>query len=369
MAGVFFESLTFGIYYSIIRPYMEFLGAAYTLIFLIDLTYALVGLTSIVWGYLSDVYGRDKPIYAGILGFIPLLLLSSITDPIEIIIVSTIFFTFYIMAQPAILALTSQCTSIGRGFAYYTIASSLGWGVGGVVMGLIHDTLGFGVRGVFIVSAVSWIISFSLFTISIRGLKVPSGNAKLKLTIPKNIRLLFIVQLLAFAGINWFFPLAALKVHEMLGGDKLLYGIIWGFLPTITSLIVSPFVGKLADLHGGVKMYFIALASYTFLLPLLAYTQGLLFIILWLVPLWPFYHIGVNSAASQLSNIHERGEALGAITTATNVSIILAFLGGIFADILGRETSMVLSAIPLMISTLIAYFRLLKVESGGLLEK
>ena len=158
--GIFFESLSFGLMDSIIRPYMEDLGAPYLVVFLFDFIWALIGLTAIVWGFISDIIGKRVMIALGILGSLPLYFMSNAKDPYTLLGLVAFLSLTYTMSQPAILATISFSKSVGRAFASYTMAASIGWGAGSLVMGFLHDTLKLGVSGVFIVSAISWVETF-----------------------------------------------------------------------------------------------------------------------------------------------------------------------------------------------------------------
>lgn len=347
--GVFFESLTFGLYLSIVRPYMEYLGSPYTLIFMVDFVWAIIGLTSIFWGYLSDKIGKKLVVPIGTLGFIPLYLMSKTEDPILIIVYTGLYSLFYTISQPSILAIVSYSERVGKAFAIYTISSSIGWGLGSVLMGFIHDVLNLGARGVFLWSSVSWTLGFILLVLTSQKLEVVSEE-RVRFHIPESIRFIFIVELLAYTGLNWYFPLITLKIHEILGGNKLVYGIVWGALPTITGLIISPYAGKLSESIGGVRVVRIALLIYTIILPLLAVSTGYYTLILWLTPAWPLHYVGINVAISQLSKSSERGEAMGAINTCYNLGMILAIIGGGIADVIGRDYSMILATIPVALA-------------------
>ena len=346
--GVFFENLTFGFYYSIVRPYMEQLGSPYTLIFMVDFVGAVIGLSAIFWGYLSDVLGKKPMIAAGSLGFIPLYVVSKVSDPILIVMLTAVFSLFYTISQPSILAVVSYTEKLGAAFASYTISTSMGWGLGSLLMGLIHDTLGLGVEGVFIASSLSWLIGFCLLTVL--AFKVTyEGGGRIRFRIPAGIRFLFMAELFTYTGLSWCFPLITLKLHDILGGNKLLYGIVWGALPAFTGLIVSPYAGRLAERIGGVAVVRYALLFYTILIPLFSITTGIYNVALWLVPVWPLHYVGVNVAASQLTRVSERGEAMGAMNTCYNLGMILAIVGGGVADVIGRDASIFLASIPIAI--------------------
>lgn len=130
-----------------------------------------------------------------------------------------------------------------------------------------------------------------------------------------------------------------------------------GALPALTCLIVARYVGVLAEKRGGLNVIKYALIAYSIIVPLLSMVKGLSLIILWLLPIWPLHHVGINVATSQLTSVNERGEAMGAINTCYNIAVLISIVGGGIADVIGREQSIMLASIPLIIaSVLITYY-------------
>ena len=69
--------------------------------------------------------------------------------------------------------------------------------------------------------------------------------------------------------------------------------------------------------------------------------------ILWLMPVWSFFNLGYVLSPAEFTSEDVRGEAMGACEVAKNLGVLIGLSGGFLADILGREVSLSISAVPL----------------------
>jgi len=362
--GHFLEALGWGLYYAISRIYIkEFLGGTYTDVLLLSAAEYAPVLSSAFWGMLADRFGRKKFILLGLFSAPSLALVGYFGIPY------VQFFVFiaslaWAASWPSIIApIVSEKTESGFRYGVVTLGGSLGWGLGCSLMGFIY---GFGnvslvtlTAGLFL--ALSYIVFYLAFP---RKYDVAHGEGvsdfKGIRNLPRTMLLFLLAAGVSYFGISWAFNVLSIKLYVELGRNEVLYGIFYGGLTSLIAAIVRPYVGKLSDQIGSLKLYRIALISYSILVTALALSRGFITAILWLIPVYPFYDISLVSTVSRLAPNHLKASALGSMYTVISLSGTLVFIAGPLTDILGSQNSVICASLLQFIALIMLFSKILK---------
>ncbi|RLI13526.1 hypothetical protein DRO33_01195, partial [Candidatus Bathyarchaeota archaeon] len=235
---------------------------------------------------------------------------------------------------------------------YFAFVGSIGWAIGVSLMGPVENALG--PSGVFL-TCLCVLLAFPLVLAFYREEELPRKDEPLRsyvmLTFMPRFRaergfgFLLLGVFLSWLGLQWT-STARVKLYELLGYSKTLVGLTWAASSIISAFTVLA-ARRLVERLGGLRTLLISIACYTVVMPSL----GLIwdpraFVVLWLLPVWPFFNLGYVLSPAEFSREDYRGEAMGANEVAKNVGVLLGMLGGLVADLLGREVALVLSAIP-----------------------
>ncbi|RLI08686.1 hypothetical protein DRO32_01910 [Candidatus Bathyarchaeota archaeon] len=345
-------------------PYLTFrlydIGAVYLQIALMDsLAYATY-LLSRLWGALSDYYGRRKPFM--LLGFtasaLPVAFMALLNDRIWALISSYLAACFaWGIAFPALVAALTSEPDREYATAIFSLVGSVGWGIGAFLMGPAEEYMG--PAGLFGMSFLI-LLAFPLVLAFYDEEELPrkegplrsylAGALSLEFRARRGFGLLLVGVFLGWLGLQWASPLMRLKIYDALGRSKMSVGLIMGLNSIISALAVS-LGGKLVRRLGGLRTLISALACYAIIMPVFALARepGLL-LALWFVPIWPFFNLGYMLSPAEFSSEEERAEAVGSCEVMKSMGVLLGLLGGYVADLIGRERSLVLSAIPLSLA-------------------
>jgi len=347
LLAAFVNNIGGGIYWPFLSLHLFDLGASYVQIALLDSLSAIMYVASRAWGAASDYYGKRKPfITVGTgLSAVPILLCGFFNSPIPIIALFMVSSFFGSMSFPALLAALTAVEEKGRVLGWYTMLTAIGWAAGTFSMGFIYES--FGVLGVY--AAAAAMIALSALTVAFyphearvsrdKSLRdYVKGAFSFKFKAPKEFVWLLIAMFLCWFGFQWGGPLLRLRFYDLLQRSKVMLGIVWGVSASVSAAFVSPFAGRLADRVGGGRMLQATVLAYAIYIPLFAFINDpILFSILWIVPIWTFNWVAAFSTPAQMTSESVRGEAMGALNTATYLGVMLGVLGGVFADAFNRE--------------------------------
>lgn len=353
----FMGSLGWGIYYSVSRPYYsDILGATYTMVMIIASSEWGPGLTSTLWGYLGDRYGRNKVLPFGALAYtlslVPLVPLQLV--PLVVGIASL----GWAIAWPSVLAIVSLLSSeehVGKSYGYFAIGGSLGWGMSGILVGLLKPLLGF--KPVLLLTGLlagtAYIIAFMISR--------ARGEVRLEtVNVFKELRgallVVAVIQVLLTLGFDFAYNLFLVHFYSDIGSNILVYGLVVTSLPAFIGALLRPLAGLIVDKIGGIKTIALVILAYSLDFMGLSYARGIYSVILWIIPVYVFYDTGMIKLASEASGREKRGTAMGIVNTGTSLAGALTFTLGPLADKLGYSFSMISAsiiiisaAIPLMV--------------------
>ena len=355
-------SMGWGICWTYLNLRLRDIGANYLQLCLMDSLAAIAYLLSRFWGALSDYYGVRKNFM--LVGFLasatPLLVMAIFNYLIWALILA--YFAccfFWAMAYPSFLAALTSDPEREKATTAFALAGTTGWALGAFSMGFLELMLGPARLFVFCYLVFVVFTSMLAFYEEERLPRKPGtawsyvkGTFTLRFRARKGFGLLLVGVFLGWLGLQWSSPLARIRMYDLLGHSKTVVGVVWG-LSSISSAIALLLAERAVEKLGGLKTYAIATACYSILMPSFALIlDPVLYAVLWTVPVWPFFNLGYTLSPAEFSSEDVRGEAVGACEVAKNLGVLSGMLGGLVADMVGRETSMLLSAFPLGLGTI-----------------
>lgn len=337
-------SLGWSLYYSVSRPYYTFvLGATYTLILIIASSEWLPGLTSFLWGYLSDRYGSKKVLVLGVLAFS--LSLTSIVKLNFIPIVVGLASLGWASAWPVILAGVTRISGehVGRGYGFFAVGSSIGWGLGGIVAGVLAEYIS--IRGVLAISGILAGTAYVIAYIILRGYDWRYSPTSFSAMMKGPILFVALSCIILTVGIDYAFNLISVQLYYEVDENLFLYGLFLTSIPAFVGAIIRPVAGIIADMLGGLRTVLLSITMYIAVYLFVAILRGLYLALLWIIPVYPFYDTGFIRLASEVSSKDKRGTAMGVINTSMSIAGSSVFLLGPLTDIIGFANGMILAAI------------------------
>jgi len=364
LLSTFFWAIGWGIYETFLYAHLYDLGATYFHIVLLGSFGSLAMITSRFWGAISDYFRRRKPFF--IIGslfpsiIILLCVFFSNSGSMLILLYALNMFSWSIGSSPFLTALISENKKY---LASYYAVWELGWAIGSTCMGFIYDVYRF------------YLFLISSFFIAIATLLLvfhPERKEKKKKENFWNyIKVAFTPRFRAFRGFGYLiisialincsigfgWRLLLMRMYDVVGRSKILFGIIWA-ISVISSICFSLLIGKIIEKKKNINILSTSILLYIlmFILGLLT-RDPLLFTVILITPASAFFWIGSIYVATQMSYKESTAESIGATQFAESIGGILAFVGGILADIIGREMGIVISVTLLIIS-------LISIEKG-----
>ena len=355
--------LSWGLCWTYLNFRLYDIGASYAQLCLLDSLGAVAALTSRIWGALSDYYGRRKPF--ALLGLtasaFPMALMAAFNNNVWALLFSyLVAYLLWSVGYPAFIAALTSDPEREKASAAFFFVGSVGWALGASLMGPAERALG--PAGVFL-ACLAISLPFPAIMAFYEEAPLPRkegpvgayvrGALSLRFRAGRGFGLLLGSVFLAWLGLQWASPLARMRLYDALGRSKELTGLIWAISSIISSLAVLA-GARVVKRIGAVRVLAVSVLSYAVLMPCFAFLQdpGAL-IAAWLIPIWPFFNLGYTLSPAEFSREEHRGEAMGAEEVAKNAGIILGIAGGLVADRIGRESSLILSALPLSLAFLL----------------
>jgi len=309
------------------------------------------------WGALSDEIGKRKPFIvfgsASIAIFTPFFVLAKNVS--EYLIIFAFASIFNSMVYPNINAYITEIVESeyrGKTLGYFFGFNAIGWTLGGLLSGVIAETLG--MNYVFIFAGIIGITG-SIFThifIEEKELNIAEKKAAIRKAWKRVIRtihiernpdlnILLIVIMLFGAGSGIFFTIFQVKFFESVGRSYVVYGIV-SALSGIGSIIAPPAYGYLTDKISKKIVFQATLLSYAAYFVVLGIIwDPVILAILWFLPLWPGVRISSIAIAADISEEGTIGEYQGFVDSSSAVSrTIGAIFGGIIADLFNARTNL-----------------------------
>jgi MFS family permease len=293
------DALSVGVWYTASRAYVRdvFGGEAYAFVILLVAAESLAFTLSPVAGVLGDVYGRVRVALLGVLRA-PIAVLMAFVDPTFIPVLAFLSSLLSVLFYTNVLGiLLGLIRGSGRLYGLITIAAPLGYGVGSIIPGLLEPVGGYKLVFVFL----GFVGGLAPLMLLLAPSNPGGGGSTLGVvvrtfkTIPLSLILAIILGNLA---LTLYWNVMSIKLYEVTG-SLLAFGFIGGFLTTILSTMARPLAGVVVDRFKADLALALVLLAYAIYNTILFYTTGLAFILLWLIPLYPFRDVAQTMALSR----------------------------------------------------------------------
>ena len=312
-------SLTLGIYLVISRDLVKTV-LGYDFRFMTSLIAAanLPLLFSIFAGGLGDVIGRRNLMLLGALASIPIYLMG-VFSLSYFPLLTAAYMTLWAFASPSVTgAFLDATASSGLQYSLYSMFGVAGWGLGGLLAGYLKELIG--VHLAFTIAAVILGAAFiAAFLTYPRGFTSEGAKVAEVFQGVRTSTTLFAVISLLMISINLFYGNYVLRLREIAGSTEM-FGLIYTALPATMGVIVRPLAGYLSDKFSPKILLAFSLIGYTILFPLMDLSYGLVAIIFWLIPLYPFQDQGSMMLLSRSLKLSLQGVAAGILYTASSLA-------------------------------------------------
>ncbi len=324
--GNFLLNMVIGMYMMLTRDYvMAVLGYDYSFMTLLVASETLPSIMSIIGGSVGDIIGRRKVLGFSIVGSIPLALMG-VLEISYLPLLAGVYSAMISISLSIIMgALLHATKSSGRSYGYFMTYATIGWGIGGPIAGFLVSIIG--LRNCFplvsLIYALSIIIPLSVFpSVAVGG---EAGLRDVFLGV-KTLVYIFVAGSLVFAGLNLFFGNYSLRLREISGSSEL-FGVVYTLLPAIIGALVRPFVGIFSDRIDPLLVALIGSVIELICIISLYHSWGLLAILVWLTPAYPFLDQGYTMLLSR--RLPGKLQAL-----AAGVRVTMSSFGGLIVLLL-----------------------------------
>jgi len=315
----------YGVYYTYSRMLIEErMGQAYSFVATLAAAETAPLVFSIVFGFLADRVGRRRVMLLGLgeAGATCLMGLPGLARlPALAALAASIHSVSYTALTGALLAGVT-----GSGYAYSLVAAggSVGWGLGGLVAGLLHPLgpkLEFAFAG--LLEAIGYIMAVASTP---PGLEAPRAPRLEEL--PAGLsRALWLAGslILSSAGLTLYTSVVSLKLKAEIV-NPLLYGLTLSTATAFAGAAVRPVAGRVSDTIGHARL----LALTTIVYMLVGYgmlvSHGLALAILWVLPIYPFRDVAMMLSISRMLSGSLQATAAGIASFSTSISGFLVLL-------------------------------------------
>ncbi|MFZ8793822.1 MAG: MFS transporter, partial [Acidilobaceae archaeon] len=261
----------------------------------------------------------------------PIAVLMAFVDPTFIPVLAFLSSLLSVLFYTNVLGiLLGLIRGSGRLYGLITIAAPLGYGVGSIIPGLLEPVGGYKLVFIFL-GVVGGLAPLMLLLAPSNpgGAGSPLGVVvRAFKTMPLRLILAIILGNLA---LTLYWNVMSIKLYEVTG-SLLAFGFIGGFLTTILSTMARPLAGVVVDRFKADLALAIVLLAYAIYNTILFYTTGLVFMLLWLIPLYPFKDVAQTMALSRRVDQSLQASVAGLLNMLwglASLAYVLAYAYGI----------------------------------------
>lgn len=365
----FLHVMAWGMYFAISRFYIvDNLGGGYAALMILAAVEWGAPATSILWSRLVDVVGREKLVLLGASGAMAFALMAFVREPQSFIALAAYASLAWGAAYPVILTPVLGSSSPGRSYSLFSIGNTLGWAAGSLAMGVIEGVSS--PKIVFLASSALYGAAYALFYTLL-----PRDTKSFRSTVDEVSKsfsespYLFAAVVLATMGIELGFNIFAVKLRHVVEElakpfeANLVYGLLYGFTPSLLSIPTRVLAGRLADCRDPSLLLLSAEVAYIAYFVALYTSSGVATMIVWQLPIYPFYDVGLYATVARSSPNYVKPRAIGATLTAQSVGGSLIALLSPIANSYGVDACIYAICISLALSsTLTAMHRKIMVR-------
>lgn len=328
--AVTISSVGWGLYFAFATRYIavELGGASTATIVFIGFgwVFALLGIFA---GKIASILGEKNTILVGLLQALPITTGLYVKDPLLLaFLLSTVNFPWVIHWSIVLKVVFSRTSEKpGREYGEVTVGTGIGFAAGSVASGPIYAS--YGANGVFLLDAVLLFVPPLVYYLSYpESLRTNLGNSGVRVysVVRKILPALISLTLVVFSR-ELLYSLAPVKLNASVESvlpalpewmKYAIYGLVFSGGALISPL-VRLLAGYLVDSRGPVKVYAYTALSYALLYWSFMKASGLIPIILWQVPLFPFLDTAFNVYIAKELEREELVTGFGASYTFTAI--------------------------------------------------
>ncbi len=358
----FLLGLQNALYYVLTRTVVaSVLGQDYGFIVLMAAMESLPGLLSVLLGFVSDKLGRRVVLLSGLLASLVFAYMG-FTSVETYPIMALLYFTALMLYQSTLYGTVLYTVEgAGRPFSMFGLAGSLGWALGGLVPGMLsrfhHSSLPFLLGAASL--AASSIIAYTCFPdnwSSELGQRQPSLRDLIAGV--KSVSDVVLPLSLGAAGVGIMVGAFGVKLYSIVGGI-LTYGFIYSTLSGVFGAIARVPAGRLVDTFRPELVLMLTFTGYAVDVTMMGVVSGVGLVILWLLPLYPFYETSGYVCLSRRLPPNLQATAAGVFSTSLSISGLLNIASSRAVEKWPFESVMLLSAaFFISASVLLAIFAL-----------
>lgn len=328
---------SWGLYYAFTRRYLsvELRGGVSAVMLIAGLEWLLT-LPAILSARLNRVIGVKETILVGFAGSALFVVAIPVSKKASLLIpVIALSNLAWSLSWPSIVSFVlSKSTSPGRAYSMLTLGSGVGYGLGSAIMGFVYEAVG--PEGVLsfisLLYASGYLALYALVRNEVNHAARNATPESIKeIASKKDVLLVLLALSLTVLGRELFYSVASYKlsldIEEAFSVtseafERGLFGVLFGGLVAALSMPARYLAGILSDRYNPVRILIGANISYIATYWLFVTTKGLIPIVLWQIPLYPFLDVPVNTyVAKRCSG--------GATTLGLGAILLFTALGGL----------------------------------------
>lgn len=352
--AAFLHVLAYGLHFSFARYYVKLtLGYDYNFIILLSAAELLPLLFAVIAGVLADIIGRRKIIFVGFIGSIMYLLIAiyGLNVFIPSIAIAILSISIVNIATAGVVLDVGRIS--GRVYAIYTIGMTLGWGIAGILLSILPTDL----RTVYTLIAILEGLMVTIYILFFPSESIEHASFKEIVNAisasGKDLLRFFIAVILATLAMELIWNGYSFKLIDIVHEDKLLFGIVYATLPSITGVIGRYIAGALVDKHSPVHVFLGTILMLIIVATGLHYTTGVLAILFWLIPTYALYDISSAISIGRFLGKKKQATAMGIVTLATAIGGLPLLTLPLILGKLTIETIYIIILVSLAISLLL----------------
>lgn len=316
----FLMGTSFSIYLVTIRTKIGSLNQEdYSFMILLTSMETIPGVLSVVSGYYSDKFGEKIPISFGFLAsfllavfpFVPLELLPPFVFS---------YISMYMLYSTTIYGkILRKAEGSGKKLSILLMMFSIGWTCGGLFPSFLSliNSIDFG----FLASSLLLMISARIVMPTLEPQEKKEKYSAFKYSFKEQIKQIWKIAIGLILWASGYYMLSgvfSLKLYNSVS-NQFEYGIYFTVITGLASIMIRPYAGRLVDKISPFKVLIGSIFAYLLLSIALIWAPPFLVVLLWILPIYPFFDTGSYSLLSRMMPYELQSTAAGIINTSISL--------------------------------------------------
>lgn len=363
LAGICLLNIVYSMYVVVSRPlYGADVYGEWFVFYLVSAEY-IPSLMAFALGSLSDAIGRRRVMSVSIMGAFFIFMLFQIENWIfKIVFVFLYSFTHTLAITIGLSYVIEDRANVGRKYSKVGVASGLGWGIGSLIAWPLLSLLSMSGFPSFV--SIIYVAGIIFLITGYSGKEREQAQAIMKglSSTINNLRSLIPIILLSYIGLTiggtYNSILMDKKITAIINNSldathrRFLYGVLYGFLPVLAGTPLRPFIGRIVDYGKAREAFLAALLSYLILFVVLPFTPPLIFFLLWILPVYPFFDTSLYAMVSRGTTGYEASVS-GFLSTISSISGVVILILNTLLDIEKSNTYLTLVSLSFLTASIL----------------